>query len=149
VEVGHKVFVFFSFFSLVVWMWLKLDMLFFNINIYFKKFYIFLLLFNYIVIDHAFVCKWFCKWHKFMIFDVIDIFKQLICHHPLGWAFSKACPYFMFLHPKPKWQQFHDILLTTTWMGWNQLCLIVDKLTMTFHDLKTKFYLTRLRKVLE
>lgn len=113
------------------------------------KNYIFVQLFNFIVIAHAFVCKWFAKWHKFMISDVIDIFKQLTYRYPLEWPPSNACPYFMFLHPKPKWQQSHDILFTTTWMGWYQLCLIVGKLMMTFHDLKTKFYLTRLTKVLE
>lgn len=118
----------------------------FQLKFILKKSTFFLLPFYSIVIDHAFVCKWFCKWHKFMIFDVIDIFRQLTCHHSLEWPPSKACPYFMFLHLKPNWQQFHDNLFTTTRMGWNQLCLIVDKLMMTFHDLKTNFFFNKINK---
>lgn len=73
------------------------------------------------------VYDFWCNWY----FEAIDL------PSPSWMAPYKACPYFLFLRPKPKWWQSHDILFTTTRLGWNQLCLIVDKLTMTFHDLKT------------
>jgi hypothetical protein len=52
----------------------------------------------------------------------------------------------MFLLSKSKWKYCDNAWFTTTPLGWNQLHLIVDKLTLTFLHLKDKLMFNKTKK---
>jgi hypothetical protein len=79
-------------------------------------------------------------WHTvdYSIFDVIETFKELVCWHPSRWPIIKLDPHPLFLRPKLKWKAYNEIWFMTSFIIHNQLCFIVEKLTINFPNLENK-----------
>jgi hypothetical protein len=83
-----------------------------------------------------------CGWLP--MFNVIEIYKELVCWHLTIWSIHKPRPHPLFLHPKLKWKAFDEVKFMSTPICCNQLHLIVNTLTFNFLDLCKKNLLNKI-----
>jgi len=75
-----------------------------------------------------------------LVLDVIETYKELVCWHLIIWPIDKLGSHLLFLCPKFKWKAFNEDqgMVYEYSYHHNQLCLIMDKLTIDFLNLAKK-----------
>lgn len=86
--------------------------------------------------------EWSVDMHKStsdcLVEDVINTYKELVKHCPIDRPVNMKRPYPIFLCAKQKWRKFDDAWFIASPVHRSWLHLIVNKLTVSFHELKGK-----------